>query len=257
MALLTVLAADALAAAAAERITSIIEESVGSRQAADRGLQAADYEQRSAFVALTGGATVPPVYRSLADPGRPWRQRIPWRHVHAFWGDERHVPPSDRDSNFGMTAATLLSRVSIPASQIHRMRGELPADEAAREYETELREGFRAAGRPDETFDLMLLGLGANGHIASIFPASPVFDEHARRVAAVWVPELETFRITLTPAALLASRHIVMIVAGAQKADAVQTALEGPLDPTRCPAQLLRAAGDRVEWLIDRAAARR
>ena len=242
MAVLTVADdAAALAETAAARITAIVE-------AAARSLG-------SAMVSLTGGHTPQHLYERLADPDSPWRARIPWDRVHLFWGDERHVPPDHPDSNYGMAHEALIAKVPIPPAQVHRMRGELPAEEAARAYEIELAEVFRAAGRTDQTFDLMLLGLGEDAHIASIFPGSAVLDERVRRVVAPWAAHLQAYRITLTPPALLDARRIVMLVEGSQKAEAVAAAREGPLDVTRWPVQLLRTAGDRVEWLIDRSAA--
>lgn len=253
---------NALAEAAAERITALIEQSI-----ADRG---------SALVSLTGGSTPRRLYALLADATRPWRTRIDWARVHLFWGDERHVPPDHKDSNYGMAKAALLDHVPVPPSQVHRMRGELPdAADAARAYEQELRDGFTAAGRADLTFDVMLLGLGEDAHIASIFPGSellqrpvkgrPTPDEASddggghpfteRRVAAIWAPHLNAWRITLTPPALLDARAILMVVAGATKADAVRAALDDTPDVTRRPAQLLREVGERVEWVLDRAAA--
>ena len=209
----------------------------------------------AAMVSLTGGHTPRHVYELLADPHEEWRWRIPWERVHLFWGDERNVPPDHPDSNYGMARDALVATIPVPAEQVHRMRGELEAEEAARAYEIELADAFRLAGRTDQIFDLMLLGLGDDAHIASIFPGSPVLHERTRRVAAPWVEHLHARRITLTPPALLDARVIIMLVEGSQKADAVTAAIEGPRDVERWPAQLLRAAGDRVEWLIDRPAA--
>jgi 6-phosphogluconolactonase len=268
-----------LTPAAAERITAHVERAI-----AERG---------SAVVALTGGSTPRHLYEALADPAKPWRARIEWSRVHLFWGDERHVPPDHRDSNFRMADEALVRRVPIPASQVHRMRGELAdAAQAAREYDHTLRIGFVTAGRADATFDVMLLGVGEDAHIASIFPGSELLPRHLmngrptndagqaragsgtatspgqdhsnagrgftprrERVAAVWAEHLDAWRITLTPSALLDSRAIVMLVSGDKKAPAVHAAIEGPPDVQRWPAQLLREANDRVEWLVDRAAA--
>jgi 6-phosphogluconolactonase len=168
--------------------------------------------------------------------------------VHVFWGDERHVRPDHPDSNFGMASRTLLSRVPIPPAQIHRIEGELPdAHEAARRYE---------AGLRDRTFDVALLGIGEDAHIASIFPGSPLLQGSAPRVAAVWAEHLHAWRITLAPAALLEARAILVMGSGMKKADAVRAALTLPEDVMRYPAQALRRADDRVEWIIDRVAAR-
>jgi 6-phosphogluconolactonase len=238
---ITIAEAAALDRAAAEQVTTIIEDAVRARGVA--------------MVSLTGGHTPQHLYELLADPCQPWRARILWERVHLLWGDERHVPPDHPDSNYRMAHDALVAKVPIPPEQVHRMRGELEAEEAARAYELDLADTFRAAGRTDQTFDLMLLGLGDDAHIASIFPGSPVLHERTRRVAAPWVPHLEAYRITLTPPALVDARRIVMLVEGPKKAEAVAAAIEGPPDVLRWPAQLLRAAGDRVEWLIDRSAA--
>lgn len=251
MARLTVADTDQrLTAVAAERVTACIEHAIAVHG--------------SAVVSLTGGTTPKRLYEALADRAAPWRARIDWPRVHLFWGDERHVPPDHPDSNYRMTNDALVKHVPIPPSHVHRMQGELAdAEHAAVDYEAALRTGFAAAGRRDLTFDLMLLGMGDDAHIASIFPGSPLLAEGVSfmpqrpRVAAVWAPHLNAWRITLTPAAILASQTIVMLVAGETKASAVHAAIEAPLDVVRHPAQLLREAGDRVEWLLDRPAAAR
>jgi 6-phosphogluconolactonase len=239
---------EALAEAAAERVTSLIEASIPARG--------------SAVVCLSGGRTPRRLYALLADASRPWRARIEWTRVHVYWSDERHVPPDHPESNFGMAHRGLLAHVPIPANQVHRIPGELPdAAAAAREYERIL----------PETFDIMLLGLGEDAHIASIFPGSPLLKMGSDpmyyggagfsrpggdRAAAVWVEHLKAWRITLTPAALRGARAILVIVSGENKAAAVRAALDGPMDVTCVPAQLLRAAGGHVEWIMDAAAAR-
>jgi len=200
----------------------------------------------------------------LADPERPWRQRIDWERLHLFWGDERAVPPDHPESNYGLAHRLLLQHVMILDTQVHRMRGELPAADAGRLYDAVLR------ARRDQTagplFDVMLLGIGENAHIASIFPESPLLLGGAGPAGppgplatGVAVPEISQWRITMTPAALLDSATVVVIASGASKADAVAAAIEGPLDVPRYPAQLFRAAesGDSVEWIIDAAAAAR
>ena len=286
MARLTLVADQAaMSKAAAERITSLIEYAV-----ATRGLAA---------VSLTGGSTPDLLYQLLADSNRPWRGRIEWDRLHLFWGDEREVPPDHPESNFGLAHRLLIQHVPIPDTQVHRMRGELPASDAGRLYDVVLR------ARRDQTagalFDVMLLGIGDNAHIASIFPNSPLLVRGPERSApheegsapheaessphtdtspsgadtnpvlsgadlsgprerlatGVAIPELSQWRITMTPAALLDSAAIIMIASGASKAAAVAAAIDGPADVTRYPAQLLRDAGERVEWIIDAAAAAR
>lgn len=249
MARLSVVAdADALAEESAERLTTHLARAIGERGAA--------------IVSLTGGRTPTRMFHLLGDPARPWRARIDWRRLHLFWGDERHVSPEHPDSNFGMANAALLAHVPIPAAHVHRIRAELPnAADAARDYERTLRDGFARAGRADQTFDVMLLGVGDDAHIASVFPGSPLLASVAGqapeydRVAALWVPHLAVWRISLTPAALLDADAIIVIASGVGKANAVRAALELSEDIERWPVQVLRHAGDRVEWIIDRAAA--
>jgi 6-phosphogluconolactonase len=234
----------AMSEAAAERITTLVETAVSARGVA--------------AVSLTGGTTPDVLYQFLADPNRPWRDRLDWGHVHLFWSDEREVPPDHPESNFGLANRLLIQHVSVPATQIHRMRGELPASDAGRLYDALLRARRDQVAGP--LFDVMLLGIGANAHIASIFPDSPIFDrsERSERFATgIYVPEISLWRITLTPPALLDSAAIVVIANGSSKAVAVSAALEGTLDVARNPAQLLRAAGDRVQWIIDSAASAR
>jgi 6-phosphogluconolactonase len=259
MAMLTVAAdVEELARVSAARLTALVEAAIAGRG--------------NAMVSLTGGRTPERLYSLLADRDHPWRAWIDWPRVHLFWSDERHVPPDHSDSNFGMAYRALVRHLPVPPSQVHRMRGELPdAREAARDYGRELRDGFAAAGRTDSTFDVMLLGLGEDAHIASIFPGSELLESWKGprtpadggrgsmpgpdRVAAVWASHLNAWRITMTPAAILDARTIVMVAAGSSKAEAVRAAVTLPLDVERWPSQLLREAGDRVEWFVDRAAA--
>ena len=237
----------AMSEAAAERITTLVETAVSARGVA--------------AVSLTGGTTPDVLYQFLADPNRPWRDRIDWGHVHLFWSDEREVPPDHPESNFGLANRLLIQHVSVPATQIHRMRGELPASDAGRLYDALLRARRDQVAGP--LFDVMLLGIGANAHIASIFPNSPLLErpersERPERFATgVYVPDISLWRITLTPPALLDSAAIIVIANGSSKAVAVSAALEGTLDVARNPAQLLRAAGDRVQWITDSAASAR
>lgn len=203
------------------------------------------------MVCLTGGQTARPIYQRWSDPAGPWRRQIEWARLHFFWSDERHVPPEHADSNFGMAARTLLERVPVDPAHVHRIHGELPDPaEAARHYELELRHTFSLVARGTLSFDVSLLSIGEDGHIASIFPESPLL-EAQDPVAAVWVPHLHAWRITLTPPVLLDATTTIVIASGRGKADAVHAALEGPPDVRRCPAQLLRHAGDRVEWVVD------
>ena len=244
------------------RLTIVADKTAMSETAAERitaHIEAAVAERARAAVSLTGGDTPDLLYQVLGDETRSWRSRIDWRRLHLYWGDEREVPPDHRDSNYGLAHRLLLQHVDVPDAQVHRMRGELPASDAGRLYDAILHARRDPTAGP--MFDVMLLGVGSNAHIASIFPRSPLL---ARREAppgklatGIAVPELSQWRITMTPAALLDSADILMIASGASKADAVAAAIEASDDLERYPAQLLREAGDRVEWIIDAAAAAR
>lgn len=225
--------AEAVARAAAERVTALINMAIAG--------------DGRPSVCLTGGRTAKRVYELM--PTGP----VDWRRVHLYWGDDRHVPPDHEDSNFRMANDALISRIAIPPTNVHPIPTELPdADEAARIYEEEVR------GLP---FDVMLLGLGEDGHIASLFPGSDPLTRldsgGLTPLVAVTQARRPPFvdRITLTPPAILEARVILMIVSGASKAEAVRAALSAPDDVARWPVHLLRAAGDRVEWVIDEAAA--
>jgi len=220
-------------------------------------LRDACHRHGSAHICLTGGQTPRDTYVRLARATPPGG--VDWNGVHLFWGDERLVPPDHADSNFGMADAALILPAAIPSRNVHRIHGELPdAAQAARDYQRTLQR-FARPGRP--RFDVVLLGLGTDGHIASLFPASPLLevaagiDDTAPLVSEVWVPALQRWRITLTPRALLDAGAILMLTAGAAKAAAVNAVLLGSEDVSQWPAQLLRQAGDRVEWWMDSAAA--
>jgi 6-phosphogluconolactonase len=202
-------------------------------------------EQRKRFsVALSGGSTPKGLYELLARP--PFGGSLPWKDAHVFWGDERCVPPDHPDSNYRMAREALLSKVPIPEKQVHRFRGELEPDAAARDYEKELQAFFGA----DPRFDLVLLGLGVEGHTASLFPGSPAF-EAKTWTAAPFVEKLGQKRITLTPAALNRSHEVLFLVAGADKRDAVRATL----DKGTTPAARIRPADGLVYWLLDLEAA--
>jgi 6-phosphogluconolactonase len=202
-------------------------------------------------IALAGGRTPEALYRLLADP--PYRDQIPWESVEVFWGDERCVPPDHAESNYRMAHEALLSRVPIPPGNVHRMAGEAgDPSAAAGDYEAVL---HRACGIPPR-LDVCLLGLGPDAHTASLFPGSPALEETPRSVAAVWVETFRAWRLTLTPPVLNAARYVIFLVCGADKAEALRAVLEGPAAPERYPAQIVRPPEGRVEWLLDREAAR-
>jgi 6-phosphogluconolactonase len=203
-------------------------------------------------VALSGGSTPRRLFTLLADPAEPFRDRIDWRAVHFFWGDERHVPPDHPESNYRRARETLLDPLSVPAQNIHRIRGEEPgAQHAAALYEEELRAFFSGAAR----FDLVLLGLGADAHTASLFPGTAAVRERERWVVAQWVEKLGAFRITLTPTVFNHAAALIFLVQGEEKAAALRAVLDGESDPDRWPAQVVRPQDGELLWLVDRAAA--
>jgi 6-phosphogluconolactonase len=206
-------------------------------------------------VALSGGSTPRGLYALLADdPAR--RARVPWKRIRFFWGDERHVPPDHPDSNFRLAHEVLLSRVEVSGDQVWRIRGEYPdARRAADEYEQDLRRAFRLAPGQRPRFDLVLLGLGSDGHTASLFPGSAALTEQERLVVAVRAGSTSPERITLTAPVLNDAALVVFLVQGAEKAAALRAVLEEPRDPDRWPAQLVQPRDGRLLWIVDRAAA--
>ena len=208
-------------------------------------------------VALAGGRTPALLYRTLARSAPPSRcAALPWDRVHVFWSDERHVPPSHPDSNFRMATEALLDHVPIPAAHITRIHGENPSAAVAAEgYAGAIREAFGLQDGEFPVFDLMLLGMGADGHTASLFPGDAALSDTRRIVAAPWVAQVRAHRITLTPPVLTRAARIVVLVTGADKAATLKAVLDGPTDIDRYPVQCLRAARHRVAWLLDRAAA--
>lgn len=212
-------------------------------------------------VALAGGSTPRDLYRLLADANEPYRARLPWEKSHFFWGDERHVPPDHADSNYRMAREAMLDAVPVPPENVHRILAENPdAAAAAAQYEAELRTFFSpapgAAAAPPR-FDLVLLGLGPEGHTASLFPGSPALHEGERWVVAPWVEKFSTFRITLTPPVLNRAAAVLFLVAGEEKADALHAVLEEVGDADLYPARIVRPEGGDLLWLLDRAAAKR
>lgn len=223
-----------------------------------RRAEAAVRDHARFSVALSGGSTPRRLYRLLADPAQPFRDRIDWSATHVFWGDERHVPPDHPDSNYRMAREALLDLVPVPAENIHRMRGEeADAAHAASLYEAELRAFFADSSAMPPRFDLVLLGLGTDAHTASLFPGSEAVRERERWVLAPWVERLASRRITLTPAVFDRAAAVIFLVQGEDKADALRAVLEGGRDPDRYPAQVVRPESGELLWLIDDAAANR
>lgn len=198
-------------------------------------------------VALAGGTTPKRLYSLLGTA--PFAHRIDWPRVHVFWGDERCVPPTDETSNYRMAREALLDHVPIPADNIHRIHGEVDPETAAAAYEHTLRNTLT------ERFDLILLGLGADGHTASLFPGSSAVHEHGRWVAAEYMTAVAMWRVTLTPAVINKASQVVFLVAGADKAAMLQRVIEGARDEDVLPAQIIEPQDGELHWLVDVAAA--
>lgn len=204
-------------------------------------------------VALSGGSTPKEVYTLLA--AAETCQQIPWSQVHLFWGDERCVPPTHSESNYRMVAETLIGRVPIPSHNVHRMPTEHAPLQAADAYEQVLREVFSLSLDAWPCFDLIFLGMGADGHTASLFPDTAGLRENNRLVIAHYVDKLHTWRVTLTPPVLNHAAHVVFLVAGTEKAAILREVLQGPAQPERLPAQLVQPGHGTLLWLVDEAAA--
>ena len=228
--------AEAVAVATADRFVSLTRSAISRR-----GI---------ARVALSGGSTPKDVYPLLLEPER--RDAVDWSAVEFFWGDERAVPPDHPESNFGVAYQMLISQLpDVRPDRIHRMPAEAPdIDAAALSHESELRLVFGARGSRPPAFDLIWLGMGPDGHCASLFPGTLALEEDERWVVANWVPRLDTWRMTFTFPVLGAARDVLFAVTGADKAGALGAIRAGG---SGLPSE--RVSGDRVEWLVDRAAA--
>jgi len=233
--------ANSIAQTAAAEFLEAARESVG--------------EKGSFSIALAGGSTPKTLYGLLAS--NPLLQaKVPWSKIQFFFGDERHVPPDNAESNFCMANEAMLAKVPIDPKQVHRIKAEKrnPA-QAAVEYEDDLRTSFGLAAGQLPRFDLVLLGMGPEGHTASLFPGTKALKEERRLVVSNWVGKLYTDRITLTPPVLINAARVIFMVHGEEKAPALKAVLEGPYEPDQLPAQLIRPKMGKVLWLVDPSAA--
>lgn len=210
--------------------------------------------QRGRFtIALSGGSTPRNLYTLLAANAGA---SLPWAQMFFFWGDERHVPPEDPDSNYRMAKEALLSKVPIPAANIFPVPAENPdASAAADSYEQTLRKFFEVAPGEFPRFDLILLGIGSDGHTASLFPETAALQETSRLVVANWVEKLKTSRITFTLPVLNAARCAAFLVSGTDKATVLREILEGSAPGEKYPSKLVRPSAGNLIWFVDRAAA--
>jgi 6-phosphogluconolactonase len=224
----------AVAAEGAERFVNSAAETI-----ADHGVFS---------VALSGGNTPKAMFQLLAS--EPYRSQVDWEKVEVFFGDERCVPPDSDQSNYRMANETLLKNVPIPAVNVHRMRGEIDPNEAAIEYGRMLKEKFGEGG-----LDLVLLGMGPDGHTASLFPGTEAIHETKHRCVANYVEKMKSWRVTITAPFINQARKVLFLVEGVDKAEKVAEVLEGPRDPERLPSQLIQPADGKLVWILDSAAA--
>lgn len=243
----------------ARRIQVLADPAALARAGAEeltRRALAAVREKGWAAVALSGGSTPKALYKLLAtEPA--FRERLPWRELHFFFGDERHVPPQAADSNFRMAKEAMFDALGdvCRLNNIHRIHCELPsASHAAEEYAVELKSFFDVRNRIPR-FDLVLLGMGPDGHTASLFPGTTGLRESKKLVCAAWVDKLSTYRVTLTPPVLQQAAALLFLVAGKDKCDTLVKVLEGPSEPDRYPSQGISAVDGETLWLLDEAAA--
>jgi len=229
--------ADALAKAAADHIVKLAAKAIT--------------ESGRFSIALSGGSTPRTLYQLLA--AEPYIKQIDWQNVHFFWGDERSVPPDDTDSCYLMARESLLNHISTPAAQIHRIHGELKPAESAEDYEKTLRTFFTAKL---PRFDLILLGMGDDGHTASLFPNTTALDETGKWVTSNYVTTVkQNWRVTLTAPAINAAANIAFLVSGSGKAERLQQVLQGKYQPRELPSQLINPTEGNLIWFVDQPAA--
>jgi 6-phosphogluconolactonase len=221
-----------------------------------RGIQSAVAARGIARIAISGGGSPKPVFALLADPKEPYRTAIPWDRVWIFWVDERCVAPDHPDSNYGMTRELLLSKVPVPEDHAIRIEGELDPEEAAARYESAIRGHYRLEGAEGPIFDVLQLGMGDDGHTASLFPHTAALHEMIRLAVANHVPQQkQSWRVTLTWPVINAARDVFFLIDGPAKADPLGRVLQGPYDPETLPSQLIQPQNGRLLFLLDSAAA--
>ena len=231
----------ALAYRAAQHLVELAEEAVSARG--------------RVRIAVSGGSTPKVTFALLADPAHPFLNRMPWHALELFFVDERTVPPDHPESNYRMTRETLLDKVNLRPEQIHRMQGELEPEVAAAEYEYDLRRTFRLEGAEAPRFDIVTLGMGPDGHTASLFPETEAIHEIGRLVVANQVPQKDTWRVTLTWPVINHAREVFFLIAGQDKAEPLKEVFLGPKDVERLPSQLIWPASGILTLILDQQAA--
>ncbi len=209
----------------------------------------------TARIAISGGNTPETVFELLANPAHPFVTQVPWDKLDLYWVDERCVPPDHAESNYWMTREAMLSKVPLAAERIHRMEGELDPHVAAARYESTIRNTFKLEGAETPTFDLVLLGMGDDGHTASLFPHTEALDNITDIVIANHVLQKETWRVTLTFPVINQGRQVAFLIEGAGKAQVLHDVFTGPYQPEVFPSQLIRPASGQLTLLLDAAAA--
>jgi 6-phosphogluconolactonase len=233
--------AGALAHSAAKHFAARVQEVVARRG--------------RARIAISGGSTPKATFALLADPSQPYGREVPWEKVELFWVDERTVGPDDPDSNYRMTREQLLSKVPLQPEHVHRIEGELDPEEAAAKYESVIRREFRLEGAEVPRFDLLWLGMGDDGHTASLFPHTEGIHQLGRIVYANHVPQKDTWRITLTAPVINEALEVIFLIGGDDKAEPLERVLYGAYDPEETPAQLIQPKNGSLLFLLDKKAA--
>lgn len=230
-----------------------------SRAAADEFLRLAEeaVQAKGEFrVALSGGSTPKRLYELLASDDAAYRMRLPWSEIRFFFGDERHVPPDHADSNFRMANEAMFAKSPVPGENVHRVKAEMPdAHEAADEYEQTMRRVFRLKDSELPRFDLILLGMGADGHTASLFPGSPALDERERFFVANPVAKFNTDRLTMTLPVINNAAVCLFLVAGSDKTETLRRVLDAGAQDATFPSQLVHPTNGELVWFVDEAAA--
>jgi 6-phosphogluconolactonase len=233
--------ADALARAAAEQFLEAAQAAVSARG--------------KARIAVSGGSTPKLTFKLLADPAGPFAKAMPWDKIELYFVDERCVPPDDKESNYRMTREALLEHVPLKPEQVFRIEGELEPELAAARYETAIRSSFRLEGAEGPRFDVLALGMGDDGHTASIFPHTAAIHEMGRVAVANHVPQKDTWRVTLTWPVIIEASEVFFLIGGKDKADPLHRVLQGPYDPETLPSQLIQPKSGKLLMLLDRDAA--
>ncbi|MGC1296994.1 MAG: 6-phosphogluconolactonase [Alloacidobacterium sp.] len=206
-------------------------------------------------IAVSGGSTPKRTFELLANPQEKFLQAMPWAHLELFFVDERTVPPTDNDSNYRMTREAMLDKVPLKPEQVFRIEGELRPEEAASRYESTIRNQFRLEGAEVPRFDVLALGMGDDGHTASIFPHTAGIHEMARIAYANQVPQKDTWRVTLTWPVIVEASEVFFLIGGTDKANPLHRVLQGPYDPETLPSQLIQPKNGKLLFLLDKDAA--